>query len=61
MSSLYSFLDEHSLYVVLIIVLVIWAGIFTYLFRLDKKVNELYDQSESGIEDSAHEKENLKK
>ncbi len=47
MSSLYSFLDQHSLYVVLIIVLVIWLGIFIYLFRLDKKVNSLYENSES--------------
>ncbi len=44
MSSLYSFLDEHSLYVVLSIVLVIWLGIFIYLFRLDKKVNRLYEK-----------------
>lgn len=61
MSSLYSFLDEHSLYVVLTIVLVIWAGIFIYLFRLDKKVNELFDQTESGNEDRAHDKEDLTK
>ena len=47
MGSLYSFLDEHALYVVLTIVLVIWAGIFIYLFRLDKKVNKLYENSES--------------
>lgn len=47
MSSFYSFLDEHSLYVVLTIVLVIWLGIFIYLFRLDKKVNQLYEKSVS--------------
>ena len=47
MSSFYSFLADHSLYVVLIIVLVIWLGIFIYLFRLDKKVNKLYENSES--------------
>lgn len=46
MSSIYSFLDGHSLYVVLIIVLVIWLGIFIYLYRLDKKVNRLYEKSE---------------
>lgn len=53
MSSLYSFLDAHSLYVVLIIVLVIWLGIFIYLYRLDKKVSKLYEKTEA-------EKENLK-
>jgi len=42
MGSLYNFLNDHSLYVVLIIVLVIWAGIFIYLYRLDKKVTRLY-------------------
>ena len=53
MGSLYNFLNTHSLYIVLIIVLVIWLGIFIYLYRLDKKVNELYEQRES-------EKENMK-
>ncbi|MCL4540534.1 MAG: CcmD family protein [Bacteroidetes bacterium] len=45
--SLYNFLNTHSLYIVLIIVLVIWIGIFLYLYRLDKKVNDLYDKEES--------------
>lgn len=45
--SLYNFLNTHSLYIVMIIVLVIWIGIFLYLYRLDKKVNDLYEQSES--------------
>ncbi len=44
MDSLYNFLNDHSLYVVLIIVLVIWAGIFIYLYRLDKKVTKLYEK-----------------
>ena len=46
MSSLYDFLDAHSLYVVLTIVLVIWLGIFIYLLRLDRKVNNLYEKIE---------------
>ncbi|MGC8653715.1 MAG: CcmD family protein [Candidatus Kryptoniota bacterium] len=45
MTTLYSFLDQHSLYVVLIIVLVIWAGIFLYLYRLDKRISKLYAKS----------------
>ena len=53
MESIYNFLDSHSLYVVLIIVLVIWAGIFIYLYRLDRKVKRLYDTPDG-------EKENLK-
>ncbi|MCL5034654.1 MAG: CcmD family protein [Bacteroidetes bacterium] len=53
MSSLYTFLNTNSLYVVLLVVLVIWVGIFAYLFRLDKKVTRLYEKSE-------REKENVK-
>ncbi len=32
------FLVEHELYIVLTIVLLVWAGIAVYLFRLDKKL-----------------------
>jgi CcmD family protein len=35
------FLIQNSIYVVLIIVLIIWSGIFFYLFRLDKKLTDL--------------------
>jgi len=37
----YEFLSEHSLFIVLLIVLICWAGIFGYLVRLDRKVSEL--------------------
>jgi CcmD family protein len=30
-------------YVVMIVVLIIWAGIFLYLFSLDRKVKKLED------------------
>ncbi|MFZ1080587.1 MAG: CcmD family protein [Candidatus Kryptoniota bacterium] len=60
MSSLYNFLDAHSLYVVLIIVLVIWLGIFIYLLRLDKKVNKLYEKIEDPVHGSGSKKENIK-
>ncbi len=53
MTSLYNFLNNNALYVVLLIVLVIWVGIFLYLFRLDKKVSSLYEKSE-------REKENVR-
>ncbi|MCS6988028.1 MAG: CcmD family protein [Chloroherpetonaceae bacterium] len=35
------FLVQHSIYVVLVIALVIWTGVFFYLFRLDRKLAEL--------------------
>jgi CcmD family protein len=60
MDSLYSFLDAHSLYVVLIIVLVIWLGIFIYLLRLDKRVNRLYEKIEDPVRGNESEKENVK-
>jgi|GEM_PF-229846 len=60
MTTLYSFLDQHSLYVVLIIVLVIWAGIFLYLYRLDKRINKLYSKSESILNDIHTHKEEHK-
>ncbi len=58
MSSLYDFLDAHSLYVVLTIVLVIWLGIFLYLFRLDRKVNELFEKIEDPAQGKVSKKEN---
>ncbi len=58
MNSLYDFLNAHSLYVVLLIVLVIWLGIFIYLLRLDKKVNELYEKSNSEDSDEIPSAEN---
>lgn len=57
MSSLYNFLDTHSLYVVLIIVLVVWLGIFIYLLRLDKAVNKLYEKFNDPTNED---KENMK-
>lgn len=35
------FLSHNSLYIVLSIVLIIWTGIFSYLLRLDGKINRL--------------------
>jgi CcmD family protein len=35
------FLADHQLYIVLIIVLMIWAGFLIYLFRLDGRISKL--------------------
>lgn len=35
------FLENNSLYIVLLIVLICWGGIFFFLTRLLKKVNHL--------------------
>ncbi len=41
MTSLYDFLETNSMYVVLLIVLIIWIGIFGFMWRLDKKLKEI--------------------
>ncbi len=35
------FLAQNQLYIVMIIVLAIWLGIYTYLFRLDSRIKKL--------------------
>jgi len=41
MDTIIEFLDKHSLYVVLIITLIIWFGLFFYIFKVDKKLKKL--------------------
>jgi CcmD family protein len=38
---MYQFLEQNSLYVVLIVILTIWTGLFAYLFRIDGRVKRL--------------------
>ncbi|MCB2204974.1 CcmD family protein [bacterium] len=38
---MYEFLEQNAIYVVMLIVLMIWTGLFVYLYRIDKKVKEL--------------------
>lgn len=44
MNSLYDFFSNNQLYVVLVIALVIWLGIFGYIFRIDGKLKKLEKQ-----------------
>jgi CcmD family protein len=37
------FLSQNALYVVLLIVLVVWLGVFLYLSRIDKRLKVLED------------------
>ncbi len=41
MTSFYDFLETNSMYIVMLIVLIIWIGIFGYMWSLDKKVKNL--------------------
>jgi CcmD family protein len=43
MLELINYFDQHSMVIVLMIVLVIWFGICWYLFRLGKRVRRLED------------------
>jgi len=38
---MYDFLTQNSLYVVLIIAVLCWTGIFLYLLKLDRKLSAL--------------------
>ncbi len=39
--SISNFLQQNSLYIVLIIVLIVWLGIFSYLTVLDKRLKRI--------------------
>lgn len=38
---MFEFMTENQMYIVLSIVLLVWAGIVVYLVRLDRKVSRL--------------------
>ncbi len=42
---IYTFLEKNSLYVVLIISLIVWFGILSYILSLSKKVSKLEKQN----------------
>ncbi len=44
MNTLYNFLEQNSLYIVMIIVLLVWIGIFAFAYKLDKKVKKLEER-----------------
>jgi len=35
------FLQENAIYIVMIIVLIVWAGVFLYLWNLDKRLKNI--------------------
>jgi CcmD family protein len=42
---LFEFLNQNSLFVVLTIALVVWLGIYLYLFQIDRKLKRLEKQT----------------
>jgi len=41
-----NYLSQNSLFIVLIIVLVVWLGIFFFLLRMDSRIKKLETNSE---------------
>ena len=41
MQGLYQMLDKNAIYIVMIIVLIVWSGIFLYLYNLDKRIRNV--------------------
>ena len=41
MTGLYDFLQNNAIYIVMIIVLIVWTGIFLYIFNLDKRLKNI--------------------
>lgn len=41
LNSLTSFLENNAIYVVLVIVLIVWIGIFFYMLALDKRIKKV--------------------
>ena len=40
-SAMMEFLSQNQMYIVLVIVLLIWAGIVWYLLRVDRRITQL--------------------
>lgn len=38
---MYDFLEKNAMYIVLLIALIIWIGLFFYIFRLDKRIKKI--------------------
>jgi CcmD family protein len=41
LDGLYQFLETNAIYIVLLIVLIVWIGIFLYLLNLDKRIKNV--------------------
>ena len=44
MEGLYDFLNNNSIYIVLFITLVVWAGIFVFLWNTDKRLKSIEEE-----------------
>ncbi|MEN8193467.1 MAG: CcmD family protein [Bacteroidota bacterium] len=44
MTGLFEFLEQNSIYIVLVITLIIWLGIFLFLLTTDKRLKEIENE-----------------
>lgn len=44
------FLSDNSLYIVLIIVLIVWFGIFAYMLNLDRRLDKIEKETRKNNE-----------
>lgn len=44
MEGFYNFLSSNAIFIVMIIVLIVWIGIFTFLYNLDKRMKGIEKQ-----------------
>lgn len=44
MESLLKFLEQNSIYIVLIIVLIVWFGVFSFMYKIDRKVKKIEEK-----------------
>lgn len=56
MEGLYQFLQNNAIYIVMVIVLIVWTGIFFYLLNLDKRIKsfekEFYNKKNDIVEEA---------
>lgn len=45
-----NFLSENAIYIVMIIVLIVWGGIFLYMFSLDKRIKNVETEIKNGVQ-----------
>lgn len=41
---MYQFLTDNAIYIVMIIVLIVWSGIFFYLLALDRRIKSIQEE-----------------
>ena len=43
---MYEFLEKNAMYIVLLIALIIWVGLFFYMITIDKRIKKLEKEQE---------------